>query len=404
MKSSRSSNKLGVIVSIVAIALCVVLITGSTFSLFTGNTESDIVISAGKIELTADLDDDTFALSSLGVAQPGTTFANGGTATLAGADLTLENITPGDKVEFDIVIDNDSTIKIAYALTWAMTGDLAQHLTVSVDDQPFAGGTSDWYDWDPTLPLVPNLKTIHVAIELPETVGDDAQTLSATIELDLDAVQANAKPIPPVLVTTPEELADALDNAEPGTVVDATGVTVTLSGNREEYLTAPAGATIKGAIFNSPPSTFIQATGDANDGDLVFEDCVFVSPGMATLGIATMDASAPNIEYNNCTFLGQIQSNLTANANAVATFNNCTFGIGSDGVGFVTCMGGTSIFNNCTFDFTGGATFGSSSATKWSAINSYSENRFATCVELNGCTLINCSTYRNHGNSSIVVN
>ena len=203
MKSSRSSNKLGVIVSIVAIALCVVLITGSTFSLFTGSTESDIVISAGKIELTADLNDDTFALSSLGVAQPGKTFANGGTATLAGADLTLENVTPGDKVEFDIVIDNDSTIKIAYALTWAMTGDLAQYLTVSVDDQPFAGGTSDWYDWDPTLPLVPNLKTIHVAIELPETVGDDAQTLSATIELDLDAVQANAKPIPPVLVTTP---------------------------------------------------------------------------------------------------------------------------------------------------------------------------------------------------------
>lgn len=194
MESSRPSNKLGLVAAVVAIALCVVLITGSTFSIFTGSTSADINVSAGLLSVAADVDDDSLILSSLGVVQPALTFANGGIATIDGAVLTLTEVTPGDKVEFDIVIDNDSTIKIAYALTWAMTGDLAQYLTVSVDGQPFAGGMSDWYDWDPTLPLVQNLKTIHVAIELPETVGDEAQTLSATIELDLDAVQANAKP------------------------------------------------------------------------------------------------------------------------------------------------------------------------------------------------------------------
>ena len=248
MKSSRSSNKLGVIVSIVAIALCVVLITGSTFSLFTGSTDSDIVISAGKIELTADLNDDTFALSSLGVAQPGKTFANGGTATLAGADLTLENVTPGDKAEFDIVVDNDSTVLIQYRITWTITGELAQYLVTNVDN-----GTSQWAEWAP-ITDAENTKTHHVSIELPKEVNNDAFNDSAEITFYLEAVQANATGLysSDAYVSTADGLQAALD-------AGATEITLNESVELTETLvipTAPATYSLR-----STPATVIDLNG-----------------------------------------------------------------------------------------------------------------------------------------------
>ena len=205
--ASKTSKKLGIVVSIVAIALCVVLITGSTFSLFTGSTDSDIVISAGQITLSADIDDNTFALSSLGVDQGKEYFANGGKATLAGADLTLENVTPGDKAEFDIVIDNDSSVLIQYRITWTITGELAQYLVTNVDN-----GTSQWAEWAP-ITGAENTKTHHVSIELPKEVNNDAFNDSAEITFYLEAVQANATGLysSDAYVSTADGLQAALD-------------------------------------------------------------------------------------------------------------------------------------------------------------------------------------------------
>ena len=72
-------------------------------------------------------------------------------------------------------------------------------------------------------------------------------------------------------------------------------------------------------------------------------------------------------------------------------------------MGLVTCFGGTHYFNNCTFDYTGGATFGSGPVTKWSAINVYSETRYKTTVNLTSCNLIGCTTFKNHGNSTLII-
>ena len=185
---AHSMRKSGIIVSLTAIVLCVILITGSTFSLFTGGTNADISISAGQIKVEANIED--LKLSSLGVEQTGDKFANGGTAKLEGNQLDLSNVTPGDRAEFDITVKNTSSVSISYAITWAIAGDLAKYLTVTVDDDPFENGTTDWNDW-----LLENKdsKVTHtVAIELPKNIDNKAMDLSATIDFDLAAVQYNA--------------------------------------------------------------------------------------------------------------------------------------------------------------------------------------------------------------------
>ena len=188
MYASQKARKLGIFSSLVAIVVCIVLITGSTFSLFTGGTNADISISAGQIKVEANIEN--LKLSSLGVEQTGGKFANGGTAKLEGNQLDLSNVTPGDRAEFDITVKNTSSVSISYAITWAIAGDLADYLTVTVDDAPFEKGTTDWNDW-----LLENKdrNVKHtVAIELPKNINNDAMGLSATIDFDLAAVQYNA--------------------------------------------------------------------------------------------------------------------------------------------------------------------------------------------------------------------
>ena len=116
--------------SIATIALCLCLIAGSTFALFTSTSENNIAVTAAKVEMTADITNLTLAsvrpatVAEVRAAAEGGditiiedefggqyvyadradgTFANGGTADFKDAVLTLDRITPGDKVSFDVV-------------------------------------------------------------------------------------------------------------------------------------------------------------------------------------------------------------------------------------------------------------------------------------------------------------
>ena len=195
-----------------------------------------------------------------------------------------------------------------------------------------------------------------------------------------------------IVVTTTEELAAALANAEPGAVIVATGVTISAGQNQAEWLCVPAGVTLKGAIISASSSAYVTSTGLATNGNVVFEDCTFSGPGFGSLVIAAADATAPDMDFNNCTFYGQIFPNFYSKADGVATFNNCSFALSpSENIGLVNCMGGTHVFNQCTFNYNGGSTFGSNQYVRWNAVNSYSENYY-TSVTLVGCTYINCAT------------
>ena len=74
-------KKKAVVSSLLTIALCLCLIAGSTYAMFTADTSVNIAVNAANVALTATVDP-TVETSSLGVAGTNGSFANGGAAIL----------------------------------------------------------------------------------------------------------------------------------------------------------------------------------------------------------------------------------------------------------------------------------------------------------------------------------
>ncbi len=186
-------KKKTLLTSLLTIAMCLALIAGSTYALFTSEDEVNIAVSSGKVQVEAIILENTLATSSLGVVQTvAGTFANGGSALFTDSvnkELELTNITPGDKVDFQIQITNTSSVKIQYRLTWAVEGELYDALVATADGKKIENNVTSWTEWG--IPANGSeSKTIEVSIELPaefETQGLKAANISFKIE----AVQAN---------------------------------------------------------------------------------------------------------------------------------------------------------------------------------------------------------------------
>ena len=211
-----------------------------------------------------------------------------------------------------------------------------------------------------------------------------------------------------VKVNSSEEFLSVLANAEAGTIIDATGVTVVPIEDVNATITIPAGVSVKGAEF-APNGACWLLIGEG-DQAVAFEDCTFIGLPLDQFKIATKGCD--DITYTNCTFTGMIMINNTDKRDAVNTFNNCSFGL-ADGFikcGYVNCMAANNIFNQCTFNYAGGSTMGSNQYLQWNAVNSYSENtntleenNYTTYVELNGCVRNGCGTHKNTANSTLIV-
>ena len=119
-------KKKALLSSIIVIMLCLSVIAGSTFALFTDYAELNVAVTSGKVDLTANYDTASMTGKSLdGVTKDSyadltatngvLTFVNGGVAkfTSDGAiDIAL--MTPGDEITFTLAVANDSNVKIKY--------------------------------------------------------------------------------------------------------------------------------------------------------------------------------------------------------------------------------------------------------------------------------------------------
>ena len=194
MKKSRFAFPL------IALVVCLVIVTGSTFSLFTSETGANIAITSGTVDMTAKIDSNLH-LYSKGVKQDGLVFANGGTAgIITGEDgyplLNIEKITPGDSIEFSITITNKSNVKTAYRITWTSEkntfADLGVYIKGESDELVAMNyGVSQWtyleaLEEDETEDI-----TIKLVIDLPIEAGNDNQAQSAKISFAVEGVQAN---------------------------------------------------------------------------------------------------------------------------------------------------------------------------------------------------------------------
>lgn len=189
-------KKKTILSSLLTIILCLSLIAGSTYALFTSEDQINIAVTSGEVNVVATILNG-MKTYSLDKEQAAGAFANGGTAEFTVANdekvLNLEKMTPGDKVAFTIQITNNSNVIVKYRVTWAMEGDLADALKVTVDGKAFEAGTSAWTPWQIPQTGTDKVETIDVVIELPVDTGNDYQNkLATSITFTVEAVQGNA--------------------------------------------------------------------------------------------------------------------------------------------------------------------------------------------------------------------
>ena len=147
-------------------------------------------------------------------------FANGGTAAFDAteAKLTMERVTPGDKVEMTLTGANASNVAIQYrysikclngqTLMAGLNVYIAEGTNQLVKYESLNSYTTAWRD----LAAETAMTDVALVIELPVTAGNEHQDLDAEIELTVEAVQGNAVTTnDDVLVTYIEKAATATD-------------------------------------------------------------------------------------------------------------------------------------------------------------------------------------------------
>lgn len=176
--------------SILTIAICLCLIAGSTFALFTSEVQTDIAITAATVKLVATIDAQNLVYSS-DLAEGKLDQSN---AVINGNVLDVKYMVPGDYLEFDILIDNQSNVEVDYKtlLSCAEDGGLWSGLEVSYTVYK-TGGV---YPVDPTAYSVLNPDedvTVKVRVSLPQTAGNEYQNTGCRIAINVEAVQGNAQ-------------------------------------------------------------------------------------------------------------------------------------------------------------------------------------------------------------------
>lgn len=213
--------------SIGVIAICLCIIAGSTFALFTDTAEVNIAVTAGDLEVTAVVDEASIAMRSLGDAADSfprspaasdaelRTFENGGTVSFDAttSTFTIAKMTPGDEITFNIKVTNAASANAIAAkcyfdwtstLPEGITKDLLPAINFKVYDENGAevviNGASDYQD----LPVGEEVEFTVVASFTNYTQEDldnnselvdnnEYKNAGAKISFQVVAVQANAQ-------------------------------------------------------------------------------------------------------------------------------------------------------------------------------------------------------------------
>lgn len=195
--------------SILSIIMCLSLITGATFALFTSESSVNIAVTSGNVSVTAVTEN--LQYKTLGVdnwieeAGNQTVFGDtnvlyGHSAKIDGGSVILDKMLPGDAVKFDVRIHNASDVVVKYRTSIvndesADTG-LFSDLKIKVREENFSGKIYD--KWE-TILVGSNDVIIPIEIELPEGVGGEGGETCA-INISVQAIQGNAKTVDEVFV------------------------------------------------------------------------------------------------------------------------------------------------------------------------------------------------------------
>jgi predicted ribosomally synthesized peptide with SipW-like signal peptide len=299
-------------------ALCGCLIAGSTYALFTDTASVNIAVTSGKVDVEASVQEKslkTYSVKSKSVLDEkdqieanlvqlkdvdfagdyyyvqtnkdsednSGSFVNGGTAELKTDNnqevLELLYITPGDKVEFDIDITNESNVNVWYRVNFSSTEKTAdsnilmsglnftiaengsnEEVTATASDDSdtdttetttqqsaglnldYSGYTTYITKWLSWTTAEAKSKTVHAVVSLPISAGNVYQGKSIAIALKVEAVQKNANigDNTPTKLSSPKTVTTDTDSAVSASVslpsgTKVTGDNVTLSVNEVTF-------------------------------------------------------------------------------------------------------------------------------------------------------------------------
>lgn len=277
----KKTNKTLVIASAMAsIAVCASLIAGSTYALFTSDSSVNIAVTSAKVDVSASIGD-VVATGLNGKAMV--------EVKVVGNSIELNNIAPGDKVNFNITVENKSTIDVQYRTKIACTeGEvLMSALVFNVGEEDYSGlvsYVSTWSAWDKAGSYV-----IPVEIELPEEVTE-YQGLSCKVTYAVEAIQGNG-----TVVDESELIKNAKFNVKNATEFKLAMRNVADNGviNLTDDITLTSGVSTiaKNVTLNGNDHTITLNMG-LNDQAIVFGAEGIYSAGNVTVKDLTVEGTA----------------------------------------------------------------------------------------------------------------
>lgn len=215
-----NAKKKALISSFLTLCMCLSLIAGATYAIFTDEAKVNIAVTSGKIDLEAQINTETLKAYSRKwnytteqydeygtVAENGKALfraaedlPTGGTVTATEATVTLNKMAPLDRVTFDIEVVNKSDIDVAYRIRVIHEGELYDALDIAMlkhgdaaDGYFYATDASEWITLEHGNNGVVN--TFPVEIVFPDAGKHDNAFQGKSCELSfiVEACQAYAK-------------------------------------------------------------------------------------------------------------------------------------------------------------------------------------------------------------------
>lgn len=348
--------------SIATIALCLCLIAGSTFALFTSRSEVSIAVTAGKVDMVAgvaitsvesvqadsefgSVSDENGALYSYSYSDVDApyNFINGGSAEVNGAVLTIDKITPGDRINLAVSGTNNSDIAVKYRYIIECVGGYKLMSGLIVNGYAaLASYTSGWTD----LAAETDMPVENITIELPISAGNEYQEQTTEIKVIVEAVQANgavdSSSNPTIVyipaVTDPADLAAALADPE----IPAINILEDIAGT----ITVDYDLSNK-TIYANGNDIALKFTGNIKD---IVVSGIENDTEHCSVDVSGATGNITVLDSKFTTTSGPSNPSIYVGANADVTVDNCTFTNGSGkGYGIRGNASGDLIVTNSQF-------------------------------------------------------
>ncbi len=369
-------KKKALISSILTIALCLSLIAGSTFALFTSESKVNVAVTSGTVDVVAAMkagslkaysgqwnatlgDYESVEVSADNATAK--TFANGGTVVANDESnvLTIDKITPMDKVSFVIEVTNNSNVAIQYqtvisSLTVTASNDgvsLLDGLKVTIDSgETTKVGNNAVTDWSSDF-AAGEVKEINVEIELPYGAGNEYQGLSAEISYVVNAVQGNAYVENPVADSGITYIYTVADLKEFAADVN--------SGNSFNRKTVKLMANVDLANEAWTPigNSTNKFQGTFDGGNFTISNLNVGAAGQSNVGLFgfTTNGTIKNLKVHNATVVGRLNVGVVAGTPYTSKYENITVTghVTVDGMAYVGGVAGKNAYadwSNITVD------------------------------------------------------